>query len=248
MLFHHHAIYTRSYICNNREGFPQSSRLFVFFCDRSFLDQRLEENDHEESLCCAQLYSMQCPSSSASCMVSLLHHTADRGDKAICHSLLIGLSPSFFFFFLIEERSVAVCSRCVYSIKGMINYLSLSTYIKLESNITMRKLDHSHLIIKFGFQLSEEDNPALQFLIDTIQHNSTHHCSNEAKISYRQLLPKKVTFLYQYDGSLTTPNCTENVLWNVIEEKSYISNRQVGFIISTRTCCTSKGYKYDPVR
>lgn len=77
------------------------------------------------------------------------------------------------------------------------------------------------------FQVKEKENPAINVILDMIDYNSTYRGLDKMKITYRQLLPDKIKFLYQYEGSLTTPNCSQNVLWNVIEERNYISLRQV---------------------
>lgn len=45
------------------------------------------------------------------------------------------------------------------------------------------------------------------------------------------LLPKDHTTYYRYDGSLTTPECQESVIWLILTEKLTISEEQVHLII-----------------
>ena len=46
-------------------------------------------------------------------------------------------------------------------------------------------------------------------------------------INFHSLLPKNLNKYFRYQGSLTTPPCTENVVWTVFREPIVISHRQV---------------------
>ena len=48
-----------------------------------------------------------------------------------------------------------------------------------------------------------------------------------AEIHISDILPKDLDKYYQYDGSLTTPPCTENVRWTVIPEPLTVDEAQV---------------------
>lgn len=88
-----------------------------------------------------------------------------------------------------------------------------------------------HRIKPFFFQFSEKENERVNVLLDMISSNSTVRGIDKNSVSYRDLLPEQFQIMYQYDGSLTTPPCVESVLWNVINEKSYVTRRQVKQII-----------------
>jgi len=45
-------------------------------------------------------------------------------------------------------------------------------------------------------------------------------------IDLNDFLPKDQRY-YQFMGSLTTPPCTENVLWNVIKQPTQVSKEQI---------------------
>jgi carbonic anhydrase len=45
-------------------------------------------------------------------------------------------------------------------------------------------------------------------------------------IDLNDFLPKDQRY-YQFMGSLTTPPCTENVLWNVIKQPTHVSKEQI---------------------
>ncbi|KAM6999278.1 carbonic anhydrase 14 [Passerculus sandwichensis] len=46
--------------------------------------------------------------------------------------------------------------------------------------------------------------------------------------SIRELLPERLERYYRYNGSLTTPPCSQSVLWNVLPQPVRISRAQVG--------------------
>ncbi len=71
-------------------------------------------------------------------------------------------------------------------------------------------------------------NKELQTLIDNFPSGINHPNLNKAiLINAALLLPKDRSF-YRYYGSLTTPACTEGVLWNVIESPLEASKEQIG--------------------
>jgi carbonic anhydrase len=43
----------------------------------------------------------------------------------------------------------------------------------------------------------------------------------------QDLVPHDVNYFYHYDGSLTTPNCAETVVWTVLVEPVPIGGQQV---------------------
>jgi len=80
-------------------------------------------------------------------------------------------------------------------------------------------------------QLSSEDNPDLLPIIESTKLISNwvgynmYHTRN--KLIPLLFLPKDHTTYYHYEGSLTTPECLESVLWFVMTEKLEVSEAQV---------------------
>jgi len=68
-------------------------------------------------------------------------------------------------------------------------------------------------------------NPSLQSIWDTMPtQTGTVEMTNNLKIS--NLLPRDRAF-YEYEGSLSTPPCTEQVLWLVMRQPITVSRQQV---------------------
>ncbi|WP_374140237.1 carbonic anhydrase [Sphingomonas sp.] len=66
-------------------------------------------------------------------------------------------------------------------------------------------------------------NPALDLMID---HARSDDESDRVRIDPRQLLPARRTF-FRYEGSLTTPPCSETVNWVVLATPLTASARQI---------------------
>ncbi|OXA65067.1 carbonic anhydrase 1 [Folsomia candida] len=103
-----------------------------------------------------------------------------------------------------------------------IKYHSLMDAISAENDPT------ALAVFAIFFQVGEE-NPALEPLVRAatrsmeVQDEYTHYST---PINVEHLLPEKLSFV-RYSGSLTTPPCTENVVWTVFRHPVTISSRQI---------------------
>jgi len=69
-------------------------------------------------------------------------------------------------------------------------------------------------------------NPVLDRFWKQMPENKGGKYKLTKKVSARDLLPKNTDY-YRYDGSLTTPPCTEGVRWFVMKQPVTISKQQV---------------------
>lgn len=79
------------------------------------------------------------------------------------------------------------------------------------------------------FKITSKDNPALTPIIDNLQYvlnPSDDYTLVPGTINLTSLLPNKVK-VFRYQGSYTTPPCTEGVTWSVFDEFQTVSARQV---------------------
>jgi len=75
----------------------------------------------------------------------------------------------------------------------------------------------------------EKDNPRLQPLVKKLhkvrlESRSVHL---DSTFTMASLLPRDLEVYYTYQGSLTTPPCSEVVTWIVFPEPLFISHNQV---------------------
>lgn len=88
--------------------------------------------------------------------------------------------------------------------------------------------DNSIAVLGVLFQLSTADNWALDPIIDHLRDVPVaDHPFYIPYFDLRTLLPANASRYYRYLGSLTTPPCSESVVWSVFEDKVSISHHQM---------------------
>jgi carbonic anhydrase len=84
----------------------------------------------------------------------------------------------------------------------------------------------------FRLQLSSEDNPFLEPIVQALpnvkQPDTTYTLPSPIALAF--LLPVETADFYRYEGSLTTPGCSEVVTWSVLRKRLPISERQVKLV------------------
>ncbi|KAL1117259.1 hypothetical protein AAG570_004585 [Ranatra chinensis] len=103
---------------------------------------------------------------------------------------------------------------------------------KIYRNIS-EALKHPRGVAVIGIFLDDDeddiDNAFLQPLL-SVASATVENEENKLKVnilSLDHLLPKETSDFYRYDGSLTTPPCTETVVWSLMKDASSISRLQV---------------------
>lgn len=84
------------------------------------------------------------------------------------------------------------------------------------------------------FSTSEKDNPAFEPFISHLQEVTIEeHTTKMPYFPLSSLLPPNPNLYFRYKGSLTTPPCSESVMWTVFKTPQTLSSRQVNSITST---------------
>lgn len=86
------------------------------------------------------------------------------------------------------------------------------------------------MLLSLLFQIGEKKNEGFQPLVETLSSISKPNATTTVRESSLQdLLPpsEKLHSYFRYQGSLTTPNCDETVIWTVYEETIKIHKDQV---------------------
>ncbi|XP_033116222.1 carbonic anhydrase 2-like [Anneissia japonica] len=85
-------------------------------------------------------------------------------------------------------------------------------------------------VLGFFFKIDgNNENEAFQPLVDLIDKVPLEGNSVEFRAPFKvnSLLPTKLDDYFRYDGSLTTPDCYESVVWTVFNEPIKVSRNQI---------------------
>jgi len=81
-------------------------------------------------------------------------------------------------------------------------------------------------VVAVLLEVGETANPLIQTLWDVMPKTVTEPQQHETQIDINQLLPEDKNY-YTFDGSLTTPPCSEGVRWMVLKQPVSISAEQL---------------------
>ncbi|GBG04068.1 hypothetical protein AZSI13_33950 [Azospira sp. I13] len=96
------------------------------------------------------------------------------------------------------------------------------------AHLVHRSDDDQLAVVAVLLEKGAQENPVVQTLWNYIPLEKNQEIvPPEAAIDLNQLLPEKRGY-YTYMGSLTTPPCTEGVLWLVMQQPVQVSPQQIG--------------------
>ncbi len=96
----------------------------------------------------------------------------------------------------------------------------------MEIHLVHKTLDHQYVVIAIFAKFGKE-NPTIQKIWDNIPKKINQETTIEKSfINAEKLLPPSKAYFF-YNGSLTTPPCSENVTWFVLEEPIEIHPKQI---------------------
>uniref|UniRef100_A0A672RE09 Carbonic anhydrase 4 n=1 Tax=Sinocyclocheilus grahami TaxID=75366 RepID=A0A672RE09_SINGR len=103
---------------------------------------------------------------------------------------------------------------------------SVQVSIPITATVSGGNLGETYKAVQFHLHWGTNGGPGSEHTVDGEQYPIT--LFNKA-ISLNQLIPPEVnmTSYYRYDGSLTTPGCTEAVVWTVFENPIPLDREQL---------------------
>jgi len=101
----------------------------------------------------------------------------------------------------------------------------------LEVHLVHKNTATGNLVVIGVFFETGNENPFLQHFINDLPDQKDEHFSSAEIVSVNDLLPLDRRY-YTYNGSLTTPPCSEIVNWIVMKTPVEISNSQLQHFIS----------------
>lgn len=112
--------------------------------------------------------------------------------------------------------------------KGSEHYIDNKSY-PLEMHLVHQSNSKRFLVLGFLFELSNKTNSNLEQLIDGVSNAKDFNHFKIENFKLNQILPSEnfCRSYIQYVGSLTTPPCTEGIIWNIFTKKIKVSKEQV---------------------
>ncbi|KAI0220678.1 Carbonic anhydrase 2 [Lamellibrachia satsuma] len=101
---------------------------------------------------------------------------------------------------------------------------------------------NSLTVLGIMFEVGDDDNVAFRKLTDNF-HKVVYKGENVSLSTFaiRNLMPSKLADYYTYEGSLTTPPCSEVVIWNIFRETVKISEEQLKAFRRLKPYAQTKG-------
>ncbi|MDX2254973.1 MAG: carbonic anhydrase [Pseudanabaenaceae cyanobacterium bins.39] len=96
----------------------------------------------------------------------------------------------------------------------------------MELHLVHRSLSSGKLAVVGVMIKNGESNPLIASIWENIPPTQTTKRVRDRQINAAELLPEKKSY-YSYNGSLTTPPCSEGVSWNVLTEPVTFSESQI---------------------
>ncbi|XP_063313118.1 carbonic anhydrase 15-like [Pelobates fuscus] len=108
---------------------------------------------------------------------------------------------------------------------------------KYKSIAEAKKDPEGLAVLGFLFTVGETDNPYYNTLLPALKNVSLEGAFVDLSSTFplESILPshEKLSRYYRYQGSLTTPDCSEAVIWTVFEESIKISHNQLKIFTDT---------------
>ncbi|MCX1665082.1 carbonic anhydrase family protein [Escherichia coli] len=99
-------------------------------------------------------------------------------------------------------------------------------HFPLEGHFVFKAQNNSLAVLSLMFQKKGGDNQQLENAWIQIPSVIGHAEELKRPVDINKLLPKDLAY-YRFNGSLTTPPCTEGVVWIVLKNPSTISDKQI---------------------
>lgn len=96
----------------------------------------------------------------------------------------------------------------------------------MEAHLVHADKDGNLAVLALMFTESATDNPGLDQFWSQIPAKAEEKVTLTTKVDVSKLLPAKHDY-YRFDGSLTTPPCTEGVVWLVMKQPVSASKAQI---------------------
>lgn len=98
---------------------------------------------------------------------------------------------------------------------------------EMEAHFVHKSQDTEDLLVLAVLMSEGKINRALETVWDKIPFGDRSREVSDLTIDASKLLPENINRYYRYQGSLTTPPCSENVTWLVLKQPIEVSDLQI---------------------
>ncbi|XP_067864848.1 carbonic anhydrase 2-like [Heterodontus francisci] len=107
--------------------------------------------------------------------------------------------------------------------------------IKYRSSEVAVKSPEGLSVLAVFFKVTSRSNPALDPIVKLLPHVGYKGQTRTLSLNLDKIIPWEIETFYRYKGSLTTPPCTENVIWTVVKKPMHMCISQYKTFVNTLT-------------
>ncbi|XP_072356730.1 putative carbonic anhydrase 5 [Scyliorhinus torazame] len=117
--------------------------------------------------------------------------------------------------------------------------------MKYLSSDVAKKSPDGFAVVAVFLKVTSTPNAGLEPVVKMLSHIGYKGKRHTLSLNLDKIIPWKLAPFYRYEGSLTTPPCTENVVWIVVKNPMSVSLSQYKAFVKSMSW---DSYSYRPLQ